>query len=56
MSKTMTGIVAAVAIVAAFVAGSMIEIENGEVTLESPTEADGPLEQVGEAIDNAADQ
>ena len=56
MNKTTTGIIAAVAIIAAFTAGSMIEIEDGDIALESPVASDGPLEQVGEALDNAADQ
>ena len=56
MNPTTTGIVAAVAIIAAFVAGAMIEFEDGSIEIASPVEQDGPLEQVGEALDNAAKQ
>lgn len=56
MNPTTTGIVAAVAIIVAFVAGSMIELDNGTIEIESPLASDGPLEQVGEALDNAAKQ
>lgn len=56
MNPTVTGIAAAAAIIVAFVAGSMIEFENGEIALESPVETEGPLEQVGETLDDAANQ
>ncbi len=56
MNPTTTGIIAAAAVIAAFVAGSMIEFDNGSIEIASPVETDGPLEQVGEALDNAAKQ
>lgn len=52
MNRTMTGIVAAIAIIAAFAAGSMIEFESdGDINLN--IESDGPAEQIGEAVDQA---
>lgn len=56
MSPTTTGIVAAVAVIAAFAAGSMIEFDNGHIEVDNPVASDGPLEQMGEALDNAANQ
>lgn len=55
MKPVTVGIIAAVAIIIAFIAGSAIEFENGSVSLENPAESDGPLEQVGEALDKAAE-
>ena len=56
MNNTMTGIAVALAIIAAFVAGSMIEIEDGSIEIASPVEQEGPLEKVGEALDDAANE
>lgn len=56
MNPTTTGIIAAAALIVAFVAGSMIEIEDGNIRLESPVQSDGPLEQAGEALDDATNQ
>ena len=56
MNPIVTGVIAAAALLAAFIGGSMIEIENGEITLEAPTATDGPLEQAGEALDDAVEQ
>ena len=56
MNKTSTAIIATLAIIVAFTAGAMIEFENGDVSFESPLASDGPLEQVGEALDEAAKQ
>ena len=50
MQKYFVGAAAVAAIVVAFVAGSFIEIDNGSVSLKAQ---DGPMEQIGEDIDNA---
>ena len=55
MNATTTGVIAAAAIIIAFVAGTMIEFESdGDITLS--IEKEGPLEQLGEKIDQAAEQ
>ena len=56
MNPVTTGIVAAVAVIAAFAAGAMIEIDDDGVSLDSPIAADGPLEQIGEKLDEAAER
>lgn len=56
MNPTVTGVAAAAAVIAAFVAGSMIEFEDHSVSLDAPFEMDGPMEKVGEALDNAANK
>ena len=56
MNPTTTGIFAAAALIVAFIAGSMIEIEDGGVKLESPVASDGPLERAGEALDEVVQQ
>lgn len=56
MNPTTTGIIAAAAIIVAFAAGSVIEFEDGAIELTNPVETQGPLEQVGEALDDAAKQ
>ncbi|MBY8974385.1 hypothetical protein KHP62_01110 [Rhodobacteraceae bacterium NNCM2] len=54
MKPLTVGIIAACAIIAAFIAGSFIEIESdGDVTIDSAS--DGPLEQAGEALDKATE-
>ena len=54
MNPTVTGIAAAAAVIAAFVAGSMIDFDDDHISLVTPFETDGPMEKVGEALDNAA--
>ncbi len=56
MNPTTTGIVVAAAVIVAFAAGSMIEFDNGSIEISSPLETEGPLEKVGEALDEAAKQ
>ncbi|MEM7508612.1 MAG: hypothetical protein AAF415_17915 [Pseudomonadota bacterium] len=52
MKPIVTGGIAAAAIIVAFIAGSMIEIESdGDISLD--TASDGPIEQIGEEIDEA---
>ncbi|QIE55692.1 hypothetical protein G5B40_09680 [Pikeienuella piscinae] len=46
MNPVTTGLIAATALIAAFAAGLMIDFDGGA--------QDGPLEQAGEALDNAA--
>lgn len=53
MNPTTTGIAVAVAVIVAFAAGSVIEFEDGSIELNNPIETQGPLEQAGEALDNA---
>lgn len=53
MNPTTTGIIVAAAVIVAFVAGSMIEFEDGSFEISSPVETEGSLEKVGEALDDA---
>lgn len=54
MNPILTGAIVAVALIAAFVAGAFIEFDDGSVALNVEVGEQGPLEQVGEAIDEAA--
>ena len=52
MKPVYTGLIAGAAVVVAFVAGSMIEIESdGDISIG--VEQEGPIEQLGESIDEA---
>ena len=52
MNGTVAGVLAALAVVVAFAAGTMIEFEqDGDINLT--IENDGAAEQIGEAIDEA---
>lgn len=54
MKPVTVGIVVAAAIIVAFIGGSFIDFSDGSI--DNPLESDGPLEQVGEALDDAASQ
>ncbi|MEM9013097.1 MAG: hypothetical protein AAGE18_17895 [Pseudomonadota bacterium] len=52
MKPIVTGALVAAALIAAFVAGSFIEIErDGDISLD--VESEGPAEQLGEQVDEA---
>ncbi len=54
MNPVVTGVVAALALVAVFTAGAMIDFDSGSGPVKVELGQQGPLEQVGEALDEAA--
>lgn len=55
MKPVFVGSVAAAAIVVAFIAGSFVEIEE-DGSVEIKVEEQGPLESLGEEVDEAVDE